>query len=223
MAARALITPSGGGPPRCGARYASASSAWCLQALPPPPAASTRRSSPSASRWCSQTPLCPRTRRCCPSRAMPSERRRVGLTSRMRACVHACVRACMRACVHARMRACAHAHIPAYTHAHIQEARPDELPRIVHESLQRWPQLYQRIERVRSSFVYGLAVQQVGDEPPAVGHAATCDATHAMLSDLQARFPQRAAHAQHMPGYGACLRPPRGARRPPTPCHKSLT
>ena len=124
---------------------------------------------------------------------------------------------------HACVRACAHAHIPAYTHAHIQEARPDELPRIVHESLQRWPQLYQRIERVRSSFVYGLAVQQVGDEPPAVGHAATCDATHAMLSDLQARFPQRAAHAQHMPGYGACLRPPRGARRPPTPCHKSLT
>jgi len=125
----------------------------------------------------------------------------------------------------------ADAFVPAYTAllpldgyaVRAEESRPDELPRIVHESLQRWPQLYQRIERVRSSFVYGLAVQQVGDEPPAVGHAATCDATHAMLSDLQARFPQRAAHAQHMPGYGACLRPPRGARRPPTPCHKSLT
>jgi len=62
---------------------------------------------------------------------------------------------------------------------------PAALPAVVASALERWSQLYEGVEAARSAFIY-----DGGWHPSA---RASCDATQAILAELQARFAHRAA------------------------------
>ena len=71
------------------------------------------------------------------------------------------------------------------------QAEPTALPAIVAAALARWPRLFAGVEAVRHAFIYDMGWHTgAGD---ASGASAPCDAAHAILAEVQARFAHRAA------------------------------
>ena len=100
--------------------------------------------------------------------------------------------------------------VPAFTHlfplqsyaVRAPQSAPDALPLLVNQALQRWPQLYHGLEAARSAFIYGLGL------PPPEHGGPMCDATQAVLAELQLRFALRSAHKSSR---SACLGESEGA------------
>ena len=81
------------------------------------------------------------------------------------------------------------------------QAIPEALPAIVSDALRRWPSLYENLQAVRSAFVYSLGLPS-HDVASADGEKPPCDAAHAVLAELRARFAERSAQVASR---NACL------------------
>ena len=136
-----------------------------------------------------RTRLTRRTLRQCKLCLVPA-----GITPSSRRFYEAIVAKCVPVLVSDRFET-AFAHLlplEAYAVRSPQE-HPEALPATIRRALQDWPQLFESVQAVRSSFIYGLGMGAHASTAPA------CDAAHAVLLELRARFHERAARHTRSP------------------------
>ena len=79
------------------------------------------------------------------------------------------------------------------------QVHPEALPVTIRHALQHWPQLFESVQAVRSSFIYSLGTDLDTLTAPA------CDAMQALLVELRARFHERAASVRSLRCLGSTV------------------